>query len=108
MLNRPMTNEELVTALAKANSTIACIKGELKKYKDKFHKTIKANTKIRNKCSKNKALINRLKYELSHIPVRTIAVVNEKELPCEGPQKFYPKQAVDNAIDRVFNDIKAY
>lgn len=108
MLNRPMTNEELVTALAKAKSTISCLKGELTKYKDKFHKTIRANTKVRNKCSKNKALIDRLKYELSHIPVRTIAVVNEKDMSWEGPQKFYPKQAVDNAIDRVFNEVKAY
>ena len=108
MLKRPMTNEELVTALSKAENTIACLKGELTKYKDKFHKTIKTNTKVRNKCSKNKDLIHKLKYELSHIPVRTIVVVDEKEMSWEGPQKFYPKQSVDNAINRVFNDTKAF
>ena len=57
---------------------------------------------------KDKDLINKLKYELSHIPVRTIVVVDEKEMSWEGPQKFYPKQSVDNAINRVFNDTKAF
>lgn len=65
MLERPMTYNELQTALTKAESTISSLRGELKKYKDKFHDVSKQLAKMRNYANKNYTIVSKLEYELS-------------------------------------------
>lgn len=64
-IERPMTYNELQTALAKAESTISSLRGELKKYKDKFHDANKKLVKMRSEANKNYTKVSTLEYELS-------------------------------------------
>lgn len=62
-LDRPMTIQELTAALDKSETNNKALKGEVKKYREKFRAKIKELTRMRNERNKLQAIINRMKFE---------------------------------------------
>ena len=62
-LDRPMTIQELTEALDKSEANNKALKGEVKKYREKFRAKNKELTRMRNERNKLQAIINRMKFE---------------------------------------------
>lgn len=64
ILDRPMTNKELLEALVFSEANNKALKGEVQKYRLKFRAKNKELTRMRNERNKFKTIIQKMEFEL--------------------------------------------